>query len=178
MKKYTKKELHKRSVSFYKRTGKFRPLDAKIYVFIKQMYWYLTKQELGAEFEYNLYRNYIELVDTTYKFNRETPDPNAIDMLYLRSKIILENEYSSPWTFILLNNSWHYYKMHDILDILYSISKNFIYYGHLDRKEFYDILVVLRTSFSQHRVDIQTAVGKYPRKIKSRFNRTELKKTR
>jgi len=172
----SKRKLRKRMLDYAERTKKFSPLNQLEYNFLKGLYQYLTKQYQTPEQKKELYNNYTLLIDKGYSFNRETPDPDILEIIYLQLKLILENEYKGPLTFITLNNNWHYERMNHIIDLIYTWSLSPGYYGYASENEFFDLVDFMRKEFNNNRVDITKAVGKYPRKLRKRFNRLNIKK--
>jgi len=171
--KINTRKLKKRMIDYSDRTGKFSPLNQLEYNFLKMLYMFLTKQYQSPDSKHRLYEAYIKLVDVTYFPNRSTPNPELIDIIYKQFQIILDNEYKGPYTFILLNSELHYQKMFRVLKLIKNWQQNPDYYGFATEKEFYDLLFFIRRIFSKdkYNIDIEKAVGKWPKKLRQRFNR-------
>jgi hypothetical protein len=166
--KLKKWKLNARFLNKLNRIRSMPPLYKKEYVFLKELYMYLSKQVLTQEFKDNLYINYTELVDTCYFPNRETICFPMVETLYLQGLNILEREYNGPVTFIILNNENHYLKMRKILELLYNWSLNPEYYGFASEPEFWEAMEFLRKEFNKTKIDIEYQVGKWPRKFRKR----------
>ena len=153
------------------RNKKLSPIHRLEFGFLKRLYWYLTKQKTDLEFKDNLYKNYTDIVNLSYFPNREDQNPKMQETVYLQSKIILEDEYQGPRSFILLNNSIHYNKMQQTIDLIYRWGINPEYHGYASEKEFWETMEFLRTQFNENKIDMYAAVGKWPRKFRTRFKR-------
>jgi hypothetical protein len=70
-----------------------------------------------------------------------------------------------------MNSRWHYLKMLDIIKLIKNWGLNPLYYGYASQKEFFDDIDFLRKIFSENKIDIHSAVGKWPRKFRKRFGR-------
>ncbi len=131
-------------------------------------YLYLTKQELGKDFKDELYKRYSRLVNVCYFPNREVICPDTVETIHAQMNILLDRDYSSPLTFINLNDSWHYSKMKQVVELLRIWNLNSFYYGYADQKEFFESMDFLRKQFNSQKIDIYAAVGKWPRKFRKR----------
>jgi len=167
----SKNKISARMRNYSHRTGKFSPLNQLQYMFLKGLYQYLTRQHQTSEQKEAMYTNYTAIVDKGYFPNRETPNPQMLEIMYLQMQLILENEYKGQYTFILLNNSWHYQKMGYVLNMIYTWSLSPSYYGYASEEEFWELMNFIRKQFSNNEVDLVEAVGKYPKKLRRRFGR-------
>jgi len=169
--KWTKWRLATRMANYMERTGKYSPMNKLEYIFLKELYMYLTKQKLSKEFKKQLYSNYIKLINLGYWCNRADLNKEMQDIIYLQYQIILEAQYTGPVTFIMLNDKWHYHKMHQVLELIYNWSINPQYYGYASEKEFFEDMNFLRKQFTENKIDIYAAVDKWPREFRKRFQR-------
>jgi hypothetical protein len=95
------------------------------------------------------------------------------DAFYKHMQIIIESEYNSPRTFILLNTTGHYLKMCQSIEFLHAWSINPQYYGYASEKEFWETMDFMRQQFTENKVDMYAAVGKWPKKFRTRFERKD-----
>lgn len=138
------------------------------------MYFICTKQVSPndiKEFRDKMYNNYTKIVNLTYKWNREDPDPNIQRLVIDSMRLILRNEYSGPLTFIELNQTSHYKKMHNVITTFETWFTNKDYLGYASRSEFDEAVDTIRKEFNKDQVDFFSAVGKWPRKFRRRFDR-------
>jgi hypothetical protein len=168
---FKKWRLRKRMQNYIDRNGKYSPMNRLEYVFLKELYWYLTKQQMSSDFKKQLYENYIKLINLGYFCNRSDLNLEMMEIIHLQCQLILEENYSGPMTFIMLNNNWHYEKMLQIIDLIYNWSINPQYYGYASEKEFFNDMDFLRKQFTENKVDIYSAVDKWPREFRKRFQR-------
>ena len=171
-KKHCKKWFLSRRMQNYNiKNGHRSPITSLEFNFLKSLYWYLTKQHQSTslEFKKDLYTSYVDIVNLSYKFNRSDPDPNMQETIHLQMKIILDNETKGPRSFILLNNEFHIERMNVVLELLYRWFTNPNYYGYASENEFWTAMEFLRSRFEK--IDLEDAVGKFPRKFRERFNR-------
>jgi len=168
---WTKWKLETRMSKYIERTGKYSPMNELEYIFLKELYMYLTKQEMSKEFKKQLYTNYIKLVNLSYWCNCSEPNPEMQKIIYKQCNIILDWQYIGPFTFIMLNNNWHYEKMKQVIDLLYNWSINPHYYGYASEKEFFNNMNFLRKQFTENKVDLYAAVDKWPKEFRKRFHR-------
>jgi hypothetical protein len=173
MKKHTRWQLVKRMANYLDKNKKLSPLNNLEYVFLRDMYWYLTKQELSQEHKKRLYKNYIELINICHFPNCEEISLNWVEIIYTQCKILLDRDYSGPRTFIVLNDNWHWGKMHQVLDLIKLWSVNPLYYGYASEKEFFIVIDFLRKQFNEQRRNIYHEVGKWPREFRKRFGRKD-----
>jgi hypothetical protein len=171
MKEYTKWQLTKKMANYLQRNQKMSPLNTLEYIFLRDLYRYLTKQEVGSDFRLNLYNNYIKLINTCYFPNREDISKEWVEIIYKQCLILLDREMESHRTFIYLNSWNHYQKMIQVLDLIKNWSLNPLYYGYASKKEFFEDIDFLRKIFSENKIDIYSAVGKWPKKFRKRFER-------
>jgi hypothetical protein len=163
--------LRARMQNYIDRNQKFSPLNKAEYIFLKELYWYLTKQQMSKEFKKQLYENYIKIINLGYWCNRTDLNYDMIDTIYIQCQLILEDQYNGPATFILLNDSKHYQKLLQVIDLIYTWSINPLYYGYASEKEFFEDMDFLRKQFTENKVDIYAAVDKWPREFRKRFQR-------
>lgn len=168
---YTKRELSKRMQNYTERNQKRNSLHVHEYMFLKHLYMYLTKQQTSTEFKDELYLLYIKIVNLSFFPNRKEPSPRLQDAFYKHMQIILETEYGSPWTFILLNTDGHYQKMLQSVEFLHTWAMNPQYYGYASENEFWDTMEFMRKQFTENKVDMYNATGKWPKQIRNRFQR-------
>ncbi len=138
------------------------------YNLLNQMYRYLTKQETSYEFKEDLYHSYIKLTDKCYFPNKEEIDLNWVRIFCNQMRVLLDRDYNSPMTFLILNDSRHYQKMHQLIDIIELWNTDPEFYGFADYGEFYKVLDAYRKQFNYLKIDIPAAVGKWPRKDRKR----------
>lgn len=169
--KYTKWKLTARLANYVKRNNKLSPLYQKEYLFLKHLYWYLTRQDQGKDFRKELYEEYINLINICYFPNKEDFSLDWAEVIYYQCNILIDREYQSPITFIMLNDSRHYLKLKQTVELIYNWSQNPLYCGYASEKEFYKDIDFLRKQFSKDKIDMYEAVGKWPRKFRKRFAR-------
>jgi len=162
-------KMNARLQNYIDRNKKRTPIMEMEYIFLKELYMYLTKQVLTKEFKDNLYTNYTKLVDVCYFPNRDSVDPTMVHCLYIMANVILDREEVGPYTFILLNNKEHHKKMREVLDLLRNWSLNPEWYGFASEKEFWESMEFLRKQFQKP--DIYYEVGKWPKKFRKRRGR-------
>ena len=86
---------------------------------------------------------------------------------------LLDVDFSSNRTFITLNNVDHYLGMQQVLAMLYTWSRNPLYYGYASEEEFYRSIEFMRKAFTGKHIDLFEEVGKWPRNLRRRFARLE-----
>jgi hypothetical protein len=169
--KWSRWKLAARMANYMEKNGKFSPMNELEYIFLKELYMYLTKQEMSTDFKKQLYTDYIKLINLAYWCNRTDLNREMIDIIYKQCQLIVEGQYKGPLTFIMLNNKWHYQKFMQVLDLLYNWSINPQYYGYASEKEFFNDMDFLRKQFTENKIDIYAAVDKWPREFRKRFQR-------
>jgi hypothetical protein len=110
-------------------------------------------------------------MDLCFFPNRDSINPEMVETIYLQCLILLERDFSGPKTFILLNKDWHYYKMRSILELFYNWALNEEKGHYLDEKEFWETMEFIRKEFNKETIDIYYEVGKWPKKLRKRFQR-------
>lgn len=171
MKRYTTWKLTARMANYIHRTGTLSPLNTLEYVFMRSLYRYVTKQDQSKEEKERLYKNYIELINICHFPNREDICPDWVEIIYRQCNILLDRDFSGPRTFMILNDEWHWAKMHQVLDLMKIWSLNPLYYGHASHEEFFKAMDFLRKQFNENKADLYANVGKWPRKFRKRFQR-------
>ncbi len=101
-----------------------------------------------------------------------------VNIIYDGINLIIDREYSGPRSFIILNDRWHYLHLRKAIDYIKEFSEDPQYYSFADFGEFYTVVDLLRTEFNHHKIDIPSAVGKWPRKDRKRFGREPDKPTK
>ena len=166
-----KYKLYSKLINYLDRNHKLSPLNKVEYLFLKKLYWYLTKQVQTQESKEELYYLYQKLFNVCFFPNRETININMVNIIYTQCQILLEREYKSPWSFIILNKQSHYQKLQNILLLLKNWTINEKRGPYMDEKEFWENMEFLRKEFNSDRIDIHYEVGKWPKKLRKRFNR-------
>ena len=165
--------LTKRMANYIERNKKLSPLNRLEYIFLRDLYRYLTKQILNQESKKRLYMYYIRLVDLCYFPNRPNFNKKIADVIYMQCLILLERDFNSEYTFILLNDFRHFQKIQKTLELLY----NWAYSedkGHfLSEREFWENMEFIRKEFNSEKIDLNYQVGKWPKKLRKRFWRKE-----
>jgi hypothetical protein len=156
---------------YLERNETLPPLNKLEYRFISNLYRYLTRQESGDDFRRQLYDDYIKLINICYFPNREDISQEWIDVIYTQCNILIDRDYLGPWTFIILNNSSHYRKIKQVLELIKNWSENPLYYGYAAMNEFFIVLDFLRKRFDSDKINIQDEVGKWPRQLRKRKGR-------
>ena len=169
--KWTYWNLKSKMLNYYERNHKYSPLNFLEYNFLKLLYFYLTKQVMSVETKDTLYDNYIRIINLGYWCNRSDLNREMIDVIYKQCNIILEQQYSGPLTFIMLNNHQHYKKMKQVIELMHNWSINPQFYGYASKNEFFKDIDFLRKQFTENKIDIYSAVDKWPKEFKKRFNR-------
>lgn len=134
-------------------------------------YQYLTKQVQTKEFKHQIYLDYIKLINVCHFPNREEVSLTWINIIHKQCCILLDRDHTNPSTFVLLNNEWHWLKMHQVVDLIKIWSINPLYHGYASESEFFEVMDFLRKQFNDHQINIYKAVGKWPRKFRKRFQR-------
>ena len=173
--KWTKWKLATRMSNYMEKTGKYSPMNELEYIFLKELYMYLTKQEMSKEFRKQLYLNYIKLINLGYWCNRTDLNHDMIGIIYKQCQLIIEAQYTGPITFIMLNDKWHYHKLLQVVDLIYNWSINPQFYGYATEKEFFKDMDFLRKQYTENKIDIYDAVAKWPREFRKRFQREKTK---
>jgi len=142
---------------------------------LTQTYQYLTRQKIGIEFREDLYLTYIKLVNRCYGINQEDINQDLLKIVSTQLSILLDRDYASPSSFIILNNYKHYELMQQIIEVFDAFSLQ-EYYNFANQEEFYSTLDIYRKRFSQVKINtsvIEKAVGKVSKKSMKRFNHRE-----
>jgi hypothetical protein len=171
MKKYTTWKLTARMANYIHKNGTMSPLNRLEYVFLRRLYRYVTKQHQEPGEKDRLYKNYIELINICYFPNREEICPDMVEIVYKQCNILLDRDFSGPRTFMILNDEWHWIKMHQIVDLMKAWSLNPLYHGYACKPQFFEAMGFLRKQFNENQQDMYANVGKWPRKFRKRFNR-------
>ncbi len=131
---------------------------------MNQIYQYLTRQTNSKE----VYDTYIDLTNKCYFPNREVICHDWVHLFCDQMRVLLDRDYSSPMTFIILNDGKHFKKMHQIIDIIELWNTDPTFHDFADQEEFFEILNAIRKQFNIIKIDIPSAVGKWPRKDRTR----------
>jgi hypothetical protein len=163
--------LKTRMLRYLERNGKNSPLVEKEYIFLKYLYMYLTKQILDKESKKLLFKYYTDLVNLCYFPNLEDINKKMVYVIHLQCIIILEDQVKTPITFLQLNKESHKKKMEFILDLFENWALNDKKGNFMNEKEFWENLKFMRDQFNKDKIDIYYQIGKWPKKLRKRFNR-------
>ena len=167
--KYSKWQLTKRMANYIEKNKKLSPLNQLEYQFLRKIYWYLTKFKTDKEFKKDFYDIYIKLINLMHWCNREEINPEMLNIIFLQLEILLDRDFSGPYTFITLNNVSDYKEIKTVLKALKIWSLNPIYYGYASEKEFFSAMDILRKRIKKQ--DLYYQVGKWPREFRLRKGR-------
>lgn len=151
------------------------PLTRQTYAFTKMIYQYLTRQQTGKDFRESIYLEYTKLMDICYSVNKAEMSDEWVSTVFNLIDFVIDREYSGPVTFILLNDNNHYLELKRAMEFLryYNTAP---YYNYADFDEFYIVMDHFRKQFDNYPIDTPSAVGKFMRKDRVRFNREPNKK--
>ena len=164
-------KLNARMANYLHRNNKLSPLHRKEYLFLKNLYIYLTKQITNQKFKEQLYQEYTELIDILYFPNRDSVCPEMAETIYLDFKNLLYREMTSKYTFIQLNSIKHYQHMLKIVELIYNWTLNEDKGSFMDPDEFQETIDFLRKEFNKDKMDLNYYTGKWPKKFRKRFKR-------
>jgi hypothetical protein len=163
-------KLSSKMQNYVVRNHKLSPMTRLEFQFLKRLYWYMTKQYSSTtkEFKEEIYKDYINIVNLTYKFNRIDQNPLMQETIIMQLRILLNNEISGPRSFIMLNFEGHVQKMKKTIDLFEIWFMNPDYHGYASENEFWEAMDFLRKQFNQDDIDIYKVIGKWPKKFRSR----------
>ena len=141
---------------------------------MNQLYQYLTKQTTSQDSKEELYDNYITIINTCYFPNLAEMSIPKIEDAYIMMDILLDTEYASPSSFIILNDRKHYLKMKTVINFLMIQTLDQDILEYLSQEEFDQIIILYRKQFSNMAINSETLeknVSKYPKKERIRFGR-------
>jgi hypothetical protein len=158
--------LNTKMNNYFERNKKLSPLNQLEYMFLKHLYWYLSKQVLTEEIRQQTYKEYSKLMDLCFYPNQATINARMVDIIYLQCLNLLEREKHGAYSFILLNDEKHYLGMKKAIELFYNQALN-KQDGHiLDWKEFWENMKFIRKQFQA--LDFNYQIGKWPKKLRKR----------
>ena len=157
--------------NYIQRNKKYPPLARLEYYFLRDLYRYLTKQILRDQDKQRIFDEYQKLVNICYFPNKPEIDKTKINLIYNLSILLIERDYSGPYTFIQLNDNRHYKKLIEVIELFYNWAINDNKGNYMNQKEFWENMEFIRNEFNKFNIDLNYQVGKWPRNLRKRFNR-------
>ena len=161
-------KIHKRAQQYFQRTKRLPKLYNRFYIFLREVYWYMTGFNSGDASRSNVYDTYISIVNLGLISNQESIDPNKYKLALAITDFLIKRESKSNFTFITLNNSTHIELMHKFS---YEVITQSMTLDYLSYVEFYTILEKYRKIFYKNRINLFKESSKIQLKDLVRFSR-------